>query len=203
MNTHEAPFEIHVHGKVPLAGKTGKTDIEQALKPLATYVGATSFTELKNSFYEEEPGIEIHNQPKMLTFCWSTPGDVRLRSILDEVCENLNDLSETGAALEISIEDVREPEQNIEEEDDFYMLFIGPDLKAIMEIQRDVLINDMMQMMSRHFDASELTGVVKEVDELFNRRYLQLRTPSMALASTATPKMAIKKPSPRKSKHSH
>ncbi len=51
------------------------------------------------------------------------------------------------------------------------MLFVGPDPGAIMQAQRDLLIHDVVNMMERHFDGSELSGVVAEIDKLFSQRF--------------------------------
>ena len=51
------------------------------------------------------------------------------------------------------------------------MLFVGPTPAAIMQVQRDLLVEDVVHMMERHFDASELSGVVSEIDKLFNQRF--------------------------------
>jgi hypothetical protein len=51
------------------------------------------------------------------------------------------------------------------------MLFVGPDPAAIMQAQRDLLIHDVVNMMERHFDGSELSGVVAEIDKLFSQRF--------------------------------
>jgi hypothetical protein len=51
------------------------------------------------------------------------------------------------------------------------MLFVGPTPAAIMQVQRDLLVQDLVNLMERHFDASELTDVVLEVDKLFSKRF--------------------------------
>ena len=51
------------------------------------------------------------------------------------------------------------------------MLFVGPSPAAIMQVQRDLLIEDVVQVMERHFDASELNGVIHEIDRLFTERF--------------------------------
>jgi len=40
-----------------------------------------------------------------------------------------------------------------------------------MQVQRDLLVEDVINLMERHFDASELGGVVDEVDKLFSQRF--------------------------------
>jgi hypothetical protein len=51
------------------------------------------------------------------------------------------------------------------------MLFVGPTPAAIMQVQRDLLVQDLVSLMERHFDASELSDVVLEVDKLFSKRF--------------------------------
>ena len=89
---------------------------------------------------------------------------------------NLNELAETGAAIEVSFYDTEfdeddEDESWSESRDDFTMLFVGPNPAAIMQVQRDLLVQDIVSMMERHFDGSELSGVVAEVDKLFAQRF--------------------------------
>ena len=51
------------------------------------------------------------------------------------------------------------------------MLFVGPNPAAIMQAQRDLLVQDVVNMMERHFDGAELGGVVAEIDKLFGERF--------------------------------
>jgi hypothetical protein len=51
------------------------------------------------------------------------------------------------------------------------MYFVGPTPAAIMQVQRDLLVQDTIALMERHFDASELGEVVTAVDKLFERRF--------------------------------
>ena len=40
-----------------------------------------------------------------------------------------------------------------------------------MQVQRDLLVQDVVNMMERHFDGAELGGVVAEIDKLFTQRF--------------------------------
>ena len=51
------------------------------------------------------------------------------------------------------------------------MLFVGPTPAAIMQVQRDLLVEDVVNLMERHFDSQELGGVVAEIDKLFSQRF--------------------------------
>lgn len=175
MSQYDAPFEIHVHGDVPLRAGVTYAQLQEALKPLWTYAGAKSLAEGAESAYEEEPGIKFDAQEHLLSMCWTVAGDVDFRQQLDEMCMSLNELAEEGAAIEVTFYDAEfdEEEAAPEEEsrDDFLMLFVGPTPAAIMQVQRDLLVQDVVNLMERHFEANELDGVVAEIDKLFSQRF--------------------------------
>jgi hypothetical protein len=174
-NYDNAPFEIHVHGDVPLRADVTYNQLQDALKPLWKYAGAKSLADAAESAYEEEPGIKFDATDHVLHMCWTIDGDQDFRQSLDEMCMSLNELSEQGAAIEVTFydaeyDDEEEPPEG-EARDDFVMLFVGPTPAAIMQAQRDLLVEDVVALMERHFDASELGGVVAEVDRLFSERF--------------------------------
>ncbi len=178
MSHYNAPFEIHVHGDVPLRPDVTFAQLQDALKPLWKYIGAKSLAEAAESSYEEEPGIRFDATAHLLTICWTLAGDDDFRQALDEMCMSLNELAGQGAAIEVTFYDTEfdEEEAPPEEEsrDDFLMLFVGPTPAAIMQVQRDLLVEDVIHLMERHFDASELGGVVSEIDRLFSQRFAAL-----------------------------
>jgi len=173
-----APFEIHVHGDVPLRPDVTYAQLQEALKPLWKYAGAKSLADAAESAYEEEPGIKFDAPERMLRMCWTVEGDEDFRQSLDEMCMSLNELSEQGAAIEVTFYDAEFDEEEeppeAEARDDFVMLFVGPTPAAIMQVQRDLLVEDVVNLMERHFDASELGGVVAEIDRLFSQRFDKL-----------------------------
>ena len=87
----------------------------------------------------------------------------------------LNDLASAGAPIEVTFYDnefdEEEGDRDQESRDDFVMLFVGPTPADIMQAQRDLLVNDVIHMMERHFDSAELSGVVHEIDKLFSARF--------------------------------
>jgi hypothetical protein len=175
MASYNAPFEIHVHGQVPLRADVDFAQLQEALKPLWKYAGARSLADGAHSHYEDEPGIRFDVQEHTLQLCWTVLGDEDFRQTLDEMCMNLNELSQAGAALEVTFYDTEfdeeEAEPDAQSRDDFMMLFVGPNPAAIMQVQRDLLVQDVINMMERHFDAAELGGVVAEIDRLFGQRF--------------------------------
>jgi hypothetical protein len=174
-SSYDAPFEIHVHGDVLLRPDVAFNQIQDALKPLWKYAGAKTLAEGASSHYEDEPGIRFDANEHILHLCWTVLGDEDFRQSLDEMCMNLNELSQAGAAIEVTFYDTEFDEEEADPEedsrDDFLMLFVGPNPGAIMQVQRDLLVQDVIHTMERHFDAAELGGVVNEIDHLFRSRY--------------------------------
>ena len=175
MPHYHAPFEIHVHGQVPLRPGTRFEQLQEALKPLWMYAGARSLADGATSAYEEEPGITYDPKSSVLSMCWTVAGDEDFRQSLDEMCMGLNELAEHGAAIEVTFYDAEfdedEADENEASRDDFLMLYVGPTPAAIMQVQRDLLVQDVVNLMERHFDGAELGGVVAEIDRLFTQRF--------------------------------
>ncbi len=177
----DPPFEIHLHGQVPLRPDVVFDQIQDALRPIWAYAGARSLADGSASVYEEEPGIRFEPKEHLLQICWTVEGDDDFRQALDEMCMNLNELSQTGTTIEVTFYDTAFDEDDMEgmseemseeeSRDDFVMLFVGPTPAAIMQVQRDLLVQDVVGLMERHFDGAELSGVVAEVDKLFAQRF--------------------------------
>lgn len=175
MTRYNAPFEIHVHGDVPLREDVAFAQIQDALKPLWQYAGAKSLAAAAESAYEDEPGIRFDAHEHVLQMCWTVPGDEDFRQVIEEACMGLNEIASAGAPIEVSFYDTEFDEEDAPEDeearDDFMMCFVGPTPAAIMQVQRDLLVQDVVHVMERHFDASELTDVVASIDQLFNQRF--------------------------------
>jgi len=176
MARYNAPFEIHVHGQVALRAEVSLDQLQDALKPIWKYAGAKSLAAAAGSFYEDEPGIQFDSKEHLLQMCWTVEGDDDFRQALDEMCMNLNDVALSGAAIEVTFydtefEDDEDSSDEAESRDDFVMLFVGPDPASIMQVQRDLLVQDVVNLMERHFDGAELGGVVAAIDQLFSQRF--------------------------------
>lgn len=174
---YNAPFEIHVHGDVLLRPDVALPAVQEALKPLWAYAGANSLAAGARSSYEEEPGIRFNAKEHLLQICWTVPGDEDFRQVMEEACMGLNDIAATGAPIEVSFYDTEFDEEDGEEasdaesRDDFMMCFVGPTPAAILQVQRDMLVQDVVHLMERHFEASELEPVVLAIDQLFTNRF--------------------------------
>ncbi|MGH8819901.1 MAG: DUF6806 family protein [Rhodoferax sp.] len=177
MSRYNTPFEIHVHGEVPLRPEVTFVQLQDALAPMWKYAGARSLADGAASAYEEEPGIKFDTQEHLLQLCWTVRGDEDFREALDEMGMSLNELAAQGAAIEVTFYDTDFDEEDDDEEapeesrDDFIMFFVGPNPAAILQVQRDLLVQDVVSTMERHFDGAELAGVVAEIDKLFAQRF--------------------------------
>lgn len=175
MSRYEPPFEIHVHGDVPLRADVTFGQLQDALAPMWKYAGARSLADGAASAYDEEPGIRFDAQQHLLQLCWTVHGDMDFREALDEMGMSLNDLAAQGAAIEVTFYDSEfdedDEDSTDESRDDFLMFFVGPNPAAILQVQRDLLVEDVVGTMERHFDGAELGGVVAEIDKLFAARF--------------------------------
>jgi len=175
MSHEDAAFEIHVHGDVKLRNDVGFDALQDALKPLWKYAGARSLADGAASLYEDEPGIRFDPHEHLLEMCWTLQGEDDFRQQLDDLCMNLNELSAEGSQIEVTFYDADYDEEDEDEgreaRDDFVLLFVGPTPAAIMQAQRDLLVEDVVALMERHFDGAELGGVVAEIDKLFTGRF--------------------------------
>ena len=180
MSRYNTPFEIHVHGEVPLRADVSFEQLQEALRPLWKYAGSKSLAAGAASVYEEEPGIRFEADKHLLQICWTVPGADDFRQSLDEMCMGLNDLAEIGAPIEVTFYDADFDEEDEdsgegdEARDDFVIYFVGPTPAAIMQVQRDLLVQDLIGLLERHFDGSELGEVVQAVDTLFGKRFDEL-----------------------------
>ena len=178
MNHEDAPFEIHVHGDVKIRPEVGLDALQEALRPLWQYAGAATLADGAESLYEEEPGLRFDAINRLLQMCWTVRGDDDFRAQLDDLCMNLNEISAEGAPIEVTFYDTSFDDDDDDDDDlaereardDFVLLFVGPTPGAIMRVQRDVLVEDVMAVMARHFEEAELGGVVAAIDQLFEGR---------------------------------
>ena len=117
MTRYNAPFEIHLHGDVPLRDDVVFTQIQDALKPLWKYAGAKSLAAAAESAYEDEPGIRFDAETHVLSICWTVPGDEDFRQVMEETCMGLNEIASAGAPLEVSFYDTEYDEEEDSKEE--------------------------------------------------------------------------------------
>ena len=102
MSTINEVFEIHLHGQVQLRQDVTDKEINEALKPLWSQTGESTFKKGSASIYEDEPGIVLDRNESMLRICWTVVGEMKFHQNLDEFCMGLNELTAMGAAFEVT-----------------------------------------------------------------------------------------------------
>ena len=86
MPRYNAPFEIHVHGDVPLRSDVTFAQIQEALKPLWKYAGAKSLADGADQLLRRRARHPLRAKEHMLQMCWTVAGDEDFRQALDEMC---------------------------------------------------------------------------------------------------------------------
>lgn len=157
--------EVHVHGTIPLRAGSSATQIEAALQPWLEYLDVESLDELK-SVHRDEPGLVYDSRRRLLEICWT--GDVgrNFRKVIEDSLQALCRFTDQATEVQLSYyhEDGR---------DEVGIVFVGPSPETIHEAQRHRMIEDMSNLLSRHFNQQEVSEVVAHVNELFARSWSQ------------------------------
>jgi len=157
--------EVHVHGTIPLRSGTALTQIEAALQPWLDYLDVESLDELK-SVHRDESGLVFDSRRRLLEICWT--GDVgrNFRKIVEDSLQALCRYTEQATEIQLSYyhEDGR---------DEVGIVFVGPSSESIHEAQRRRMVEDLSNLLSRHFNQQEVSEMVNHINELFSRSWLQ------------------------------
>lgn len=195
MSNEEPTYEIHVHGQIFLAEEVTQESLTTALKPMWSYGKAKTFKEGAQSYFDQEAGIQHLVDQGVVQICWTVTGDDDFRMALEEAAQNMNELSATGASLDVDMfdlsfemdfDDEDDEDENehssqdpgmpdcdadvMETRDDHFTLFIGPTPQAIAKVQRDLLVDNVVYVMEDNFEPEDLGGVIREIDALFEKR---------------------------------
>lgn len=167
-----SPFEIHVHADIPLRRSIKAQQVQDALKPMWSYTGIRHYSDAVRSACEDEPGIVFDRNNNMLNICWTTGGDKNFRHALDDTCMNLNEIAAAGAVIEVGFFETTEPDSTeTPNAAEFIQLYVGPSPGDILQVQRNLLVDEVVSLLENHFEMGEITPVVNEIDRLFHRRF--------------------------------
>jgi hypothetical protein len=153
-------MEVHVHGTAFLCKGVHLSQIEDALRPWLDYLEVDAIAKVQ-SMEREEPGIQFDPKEQALDMCWT--GEVG-RSFNHRLKDAFNALGPlTDYASEITVTYYQD---NGKEE--FQQVFIGPSPEAIHEIRRQCVEEDLIGLMSAHFDKGRVDQVVGIVNQMFD-----------------------------------
>ena len=173
-------IEAHVHGTIPLRAETTLSQVESALRPWLRYIDEDSLADAR-SVYEDEPGLSFDAKDRLLDICWT--GDVGrgFRELIEEALQALCPYTESAAEVEVSY-------YHDDGQDEFGMVFVGPTPESIHERQKTRMIEDVSNMLARHFTESEIGEVAALVNQLFERNWNE-RTGSAQSGSSTAPRL--------------
>lgn len=172
--------EVHVHGNIPLRGGVNLAQIEGALQPWLDYLDVENIDEAK-SVHRDEPGIVFDARRRLLELCWTGDAGRNFRKVVEDSLQALSRYCEQAAEVQLSYyhEDGR---------DEIGIVFVGPTADAIHEAQRRRMVEDISNILSRHFGQQEVSEVVTLVNELFSRNWIQRKeSGEVGMASEPTP----------------
>jgi hypothetical protein len=178
--------EVHVHGTIQLRSGVSQAQIEAALQPWLDYLDVEGLDEAK-SIHRDEPGIVFDPRRRLLELCWS--GDVgrNFRKVVEDCMQSLGRFSDHAAEIALSY-------YHEDGHDELAIVFVGPTTEAVFEAQRRRMIEDISNLLSRHFGQQEISEVVSHVNELFSRSATQAgSTGQSELASEPVPVMRGRK----------
>lgn len=206
MKKESSSFEIHVHGQVALLAQATKKQVIEALEPLWTYRGEKTFDKGATSFFTSEKGFVIDVKNHVLNMCWTVEGEANFKESIADACANLNELSACGSAIEVNFfdldiynvdfddhtnndddgdgdddgDDDGPQDDDIDEmfmtKDEFIIMYVGPNPEEIMKARRNVVVTDITETLSEHFETDEIDEVIKTIDKLYEERLNSLNS---------------------------
>jgi hypothetical protein len=171
--------EVHVHGTIQLRSGVSQSQIEAALQPWLDYLDVDNLDEAK-SINRDEPGVVFDQRRRLLEICWS--GDVgrNFRKVLEDCMQALGRFSDHATEIALSY-------YHEDGHDEMAIVFVGPSTDAIYEAQRKRMIEDISNLLGRHFGQQEIAEVVAHINDLFSRSAAQRGTSGGELASEPVP----------------
>jgi hypothetical protein len=109
-------FEVHLHGQIAVQPHVTSKELAEVLSPLCRLMGVHSWKQL-SSFYDTELGVVFDPHQHLLQLCWTAPGHLSFRPLLDELCLGLNEIAAKGGVIEVSM-CLNEDEDDDDDDDD-------------------------------------------------------------------------------------
>lgn len=154
-------IEVHIHGIVHLRPEINLIDIDAAFQPILEYLGVETIDSV-TSIYHDESGISFDSQKQLLNICWSGEVENSFATKIEFSLTRLNTYSKSASEIEVSYYDEDDNEE-------ISVIFVGPSLDAIHEVQRQRMTEEVARLISRHFDEAATQEVVDVVNNLFAR----------------------------------
>ena len=155
--------EVHVHGVVPLKGGVTQAEVEQALRAWLEYVDLDGLADARSA-NQDEPGIVFDRRRRVLDICWTGWVGRNFQLALETSFQSMCAYAEEAAAVEVSF-------YHDDGRDERTLVFVGPSQDSIQEAQRRGMLDDVSQLLARHFTEGEISEVLQSVHQMFERRW--------------------------------
>ena len=169
----EPEFELHIHGEVRLRADVTLQRLEEALMPILDYVSAASFDDAA-SRYDEEPGMDFDAREHTLRICWTAEVDRDFHSCVETAFSTLNEFTSEATAIELSYYENDDDAEG--EHDEFGLMFVGPSPQAILEAQRQFIVEEVQAVVAPQFDEAETAELIEAVNRIFAKKSAALDT---------------------------
>lgn len=171
---HQEPeFELHIHGEVRLRADVTLQRVEEALMPILDYVNAASFDDA-TSRYDEEPGLDFDAREHTLRICWTAEVDRDFHSRVETAFSTLNEYTAEATAIELSYYENDDDAEG--ERDEFGLMFVGPSPQAILEAQRQFIVEEVQAVVAPQFDEAETAELIEAVNRIFAKKRAALES---------------------------
>ena len=163
----EPEFELHIHGDISIKADVSLQRLEEALMPILDYVNAQDFDDAV-SCYDEEPGFDFDARTHVLHLCWSAEVDRDFHSRVETAFSSLNEFTAEATAVELAYYENDDDAEG--ENDEFGLMFVGPTPEAILEAQREYMVEEVGHLLSSQFDEGETAEVIEAVNRVFAKK---------------------------------
>jgi hypothetical protein len=155
-------IEVHVHGSLYCCKGVSQSQIETGLHKWLEYMDVENTAEMR-SLERTEPGIVFDRAERILDICWTGEVGHSFNQCLQETLLDLGPLLVRASEIELTYY------HDDEAGDEYQVLFAGPNAEAIHQAQRLRMVEDVADLLSRHFAPGEVDQVSTLVNQLFDR----------------------------------
>ncbi len=155
-------IEVHVHGSLFFCKGVTQTQVETGLRKWLEYMDVENMGEMR-SLERAEPGIVFDRAERVLDICWTGEVGHSFQQCLQQTLHDLGPLLLQASEIELTYF------HDEEDQDEYQILFAGPNAESIHQAQRQRMVEDVGGLLTRHFGNEEVTQVTTLVNQLFDK----------------------------------
>ena len=153
-------MEVHVHGTAFLCRGVNLDQVEDALRPWLDYLEVDAIAKVE-SIEREDPGIRYDAKEQALDICWTGEVGRSFSHRLKDAFRQIGPLTEYASEITVTY-------YHDNGNEDFQQVFVGPSAEAIHEIRRQCVEEDLVALLSPHFDKARVDRVAGIVNQMFD-----------------------------------